>query len=319
ILIRGGAFAYPFNRLRATSKATAQAVIFEKLLIIGSTEDFLLVRNWSLASGNNFNYHDDDAAARVAVLGWSAAIELFGDTALAGQMIRINNVPFEVVGVLSQKGRAPDGSNQDDFILVPLSTLQKRLTRYYRADSVQSIYVKTAGDGMFQQAKEEITVTLRDQHRLTAIQEDDFTVRDPTALATVATNIAGTLTTLLGAVASISLVVGSIGIMNIMLVTVTERTREIGLRKAIGASERLLMLQFLLEAIMIAVIGGVIGVVLAVVGGMVAVVRWDTPFYIAPWAVLLALAVSAGVGIIAGYYPARKAALMTPMDALRQF
>ncbi|WP_346353767.1 ABC transporter permease [Azotosporobacter soli] len=280
----------------------------------GTTPEFLSVRNFDLAAGSFFSSRDLDTRSRVAVLGQTTANSLFGDISPIGQMIRINKAPFRVIGLLTAKGQAAGGQDQDDAVLVPLTTAQERLMGI---TYVNSINVQAENSEVIDQVQRDITALLRQRHRLQPSVADDFTVRNLTAIMATAQETTGTITLLLGNIAAISLLVGGIGIMNIMLVSVTERTREIGIRKALGATYHNILLQFLIEAIVIGVTGGMLGILLGVASAHVisAVAGWNTVISVP--AIFAAFIVSVAIGLFFGLYPARKAALLDPIDALR--
>jgi len=280
----------------------------------GSTTDFLDVFNWNIASGAFFTSRDLDSRARVATLGQTVATNLFGDVNPVGQTIRINKAPFRVIGVFEPKGQSGMGTDQDDLIVVPLTTAQDRLMGI---TWVNTIGVQAASGDVINQVQDDITTLLRVRHRLPPSVPDDFTVRNLAAIMATAQETTNTMTIFLGVVGAISLIVGGIGIMNIMLVSVTERTREIGIRKALGATFNNILLQFLIEAIVIGVTGGLIGIFMGVAGAQVIsqVTGWAT---IISWtAIIASFGVSVLTGLFFGLYPARKAALLDPIDALR--
>ncbi len=285
-----------------------------KTSVQGTTPDFLAVRNFTMASGSFFTNSDDTARARVAVIGQTVATNLFGGAGAVGKTIRINKAPFRVVGVLASKGQSSMGQDQDDMILVPLATAQDRLMGITYLNNI-SIQAKNAE--VINKVQEDVTTLLRSRHHLATGVENDFTVRNLTALMATMTETTSTITLLLGNIAAISLLVGGIGIMNIMLVSVTERTREIGIRKALGATFRNVLMQFIIEAVAISVTGGLFGILVGVVGARIIswVAGWNT--VIAWWAIVGAFGVSVIIGLFFGIYPARKAALLDPIDALR--
>ena len=285
-----------------------------KTSVQGTTTDFLTVRNYSVSAGSFFSHSDDNSRARVAVLGRTVATNLFGAASPVGKTIRINQAPFRVVGVLSAKGQSSMGQDQDDLVLVPLSTAQDRLMGITYLNNI-SVQAKNAE--VINKVQEDVTTLLRSRHRLAAGVENDFTVRNMTALMATMTETTGTITVLLGNIAAISLLVGGIGIMNIMLVSVTERTREVGIRKALGATFRNVLLQFIIEAVAISVTGGLFGIAVGIIGARVIswVAGWNT--IVAWWAIVGAFGVSVLIGLFFGVYPARKAALLDPIDALR--
>lgn len=285
-----------------------------KTSVQGTTTDFLAVRNYVLSAGSFFSSRDDDSRARVAVLGQTVATNLFGGASPVGKMIRINKAPFRVVGVLASKGQSSMGQDQDDLVIVPLATAQDRLMGI---SYLNNISIQAKNSEVIDKVQEDVTSLLRTRHRLAATVENDFTVRNMTALMATMTETTGTITVLLGNIAAISLLVGGIGIMNIMLVSVTERTREIGIRKALGATFNNVLMQFVIEAIAISVTGGLFGIFVGVAGARIIslVAGWNT--VIAWWAIVGAFGVSVLIGLFFGIYPARKAALLDPIEALR--
>ena len=282
--------------------------------INGAGEDFVDIRSWDFADGGNFSAADVRASTKVAILGNTVATNLFGDASPVGQIVRIQNAPYVVVGLLKPKGMSMMGSDQDDVVLVPWSSALVRLTG---TDSFRAITVQVESSGQVEQVMEDIAALLRQRHHLRAGAEDDFHVHSQQEIMEMATSTAKTMTILLGAIAGVSLLVGGIGIMNIMLVSVTERTREIGVRMAVGARGSDILLQFLVEAVVLSVGGGLIGIGLGVgIAKIVsAKVGWNT--LVSPQSVVLAFAFSAAIGIFVGFYPARKAAGLDPIEALR--
>lgn len=280
----------------------------------GVDVDYLLIRDWDLASGSWFTPQDVRTGKKVAVLGKTVADQLFAGQDAVGQTIQIRNVPVQVIGVLEPKGQTPEGSDQDDVVLAPHTTVQQRLSRFR---FVSQILVSTSNQNDIPAAQDEMSAILRESHGLAQYEENDFEVRNQTQLADAASGTTEVMTLLLAAIASISLLVGGIGIMNIMLVSVTERTREIGIRMAIGARGSDVLVQFLIEAIVMSVLGGAIGVAIGFGGAALVanVTGWST--VVEPNTVVVALVFSAAVGIFFGFYPARKAAAMNPIDALR--
>jgi putative ABC transport system permease protein len=280
----------------------------------GGNEDYLAIRNWKLKSGENFTARDLLLADKVCLLGSSVVNVLFPDSDPVGQVIRVKNLPFRVVGTLAPKGQGQFGQDQDDIILAPYTTLQKKLLG---VQSLSQILVSARSSDDVEPTAVEITRLLRQRHRTNTPEDDDFTVRTVEEMAATRVDMANTMTMLLMSVASVSLLVGGIGIMNIMLVSVTERTREIGLRMAVGARTRDILRQFLAEAIGLSIVGGAIGVLLglAVSSGLTKGLGWPTD--ITPSSIVIAFAFAAAVGVFFGYYPARKAASLDPIDARR--
>jgi putative ABC transport system permease protein len=280
----------------------------------GVAPEFQQIRDWQVAEGRFLHEGDMDSAAKVAVIGQTVARQLFGNDDALDAVIRIRNIPFRVVGILGAKGQTGQGTDQDDTIMIPYTTMQKRLMRI---TWVQSIVVKAVSAERVEEAQEQITLLLRQRHRIGPEREDDFNVRNLSDIAEAATTTARVMAVLLGSVASISLLVGGIGIMNIMLVSVTERTREIGIRMAVGARSRDIMLQFLVEAVVMAATGGLIGILLGV-GSSEVIKQWaQWPTLIDPAIIAIAFLFSGAVGVFFGFYPAKKAASLDPIDALR--
>jgi putative ABC transport system permease protein len=280
----------------------------------GVAPEFQQIRDWQVAEGRFLHEGDMDSAAKVAVIGQTVARQLFGNDDALDAVIRIRNIPFRVVGVLGAKGQTGQGTDQDDTIMIPYTTMQKRLMRI---TWVQSIVVKAVSAERVEEAQEQIILLLRQRHRIGPEREDDFNVRNLSDIAEAATTTARVMAVLLGSVASISLLVGGIGIMNIMLVSVTERTREIGIRMAVGARSRDIMLQFLVEAVVMAATGGLIGILLGV-GSSEVIKQWaQWPTLIDPAIIAIAFLFSGAVGVFFGFYPAKKAANLDPIDALR--
>lgn len=286
-------------------------------IITGTTPNYFAVGNWKIESGTIFTESDLRSAARVVVLGSVTAKNLFGDEDPVGKTIRITNRPFLVVGVLMAKGQSLTGRDQDDNVLIPITTSERQITGNQFPGSIRYMMVQGKSAGDMDIAEIEITQLLRQRHRIAKGKENDFTVRNLTAIADVATDAAKVMSIVLGAIASVSLLVGGIGIMNIMLVSVTERTREIGIRMAIGANRRAILTQFLLEAMMICIMGGVIGLLVGIGGAWVVSRVADMLIVITVGMVGLAFLFSSAVGIFFGFYPAKKAASLKPVDALR--
>lgn len=282
--------------------------------ISGVTPAFTSVRNWRPAQGDFFTDDDLRRRAKVAVLGKTVASNLFGETDPLGGRIRIRGVTFTVLGVMESKGAGGPMGDRDDAVFVPLTTAQYRL---FGVTYVRSIYVQTSDAGDMTAVAQEVTNLLRTRHRIASGREDDFTVRSQADIIQALTGVAQTMTLLLGGVAAVALIVGGIGIMNIMLVSVTERTREIGIRKAVGARRADILLQFLVESATIGVTGGLIGIALGTLGSklITQLAGWAT--LISMQAVVLAFTFSVAVGVFFGLYPARRAAMLDPIEALR--
>jgi len=303
-------------------RGTAQ-VVYGNLnwatVIQGVTPDYFEARDWPVVDGRAINPEDVEGATKIALLGQTTALNLFGESEPLGQIIRIKKVPFTVVGVLSRKGQNSWGQDQDDVIMIPISTAKKKVLGASQANprAVGSISIKIRPDEDMAEAENQIRALLRQRHRLQPFQDDDFWLRNLSEVLQTQEESSKVMTYLLAAIASVSLLVGGIGIMNIMLVSVTERTREIGLRMAVGARRRHILLQFLIEAITLSLIGGIIGIALGL-GGSRAIsyfAEWRT--LVAPESIVIAFGFAAGIGIFFGFYPARKASRLDPIEALR--
>ncbi len=286
-------------------------------MVYGVTPDYFSIKTWDTESGSLFGEVEIRSLSRVVVMGRTVARNLFGDMDPIGQTIRIRNKPFEVIGILADKGSDLGGGDQDDAVFIPLSTARQQVIRTWFPGSVNMIMVQAAGPEVMKDVDYDLQQTLRIRHRIREDQEDDFTVRDLSAIAEAAQGIATMLTLLLGAIGSISLLVGGIGIMNIMLVSVTERTREIGIRMALGAKRRDVLLQFLTEAIVICVCGGAMGVALAYAGSVAVTKLSPLAVSISASGVIIAFSFSAIIGIFFGFYPAKRASALKPVEALR--
>jgi len=285
--------------------------------ITGTTASFLNVRDWQLASGRGFNEQDVRTATKVALVGQTIVEKLFGDIDPVGQVIRIKNIPFTIIGVLAEKGQSPQGTDQDDAVFVPVTTAQKKLFGVSFPGSVRTIMVKAKSAQDLPDAEQQINDLLRQRHRIGPRQDNDFTVRNLTQILQTAQQQSQVMGLLLGAIASVSLLVGGIGIMNIMLVSVTERTREIGIRMAVGARTLDIRLQFIVEAVTLSLIGGIMGIVVGAASSQLISVLAGWPTAVSIVAIVTAFLFSGFVGIFFGFYPAYKASLLNPIDALR--
>ena len=282
--------------------------------VVGESENYLKIRSWKLAAGSMFNERDVRSAAKVAVIGAKTANELFGPLNPVGQSVRIKNIPFVIIGLLESKGAGMGGMNQDDRIVIPYTTAMKRITgdKYLR-----SVNVQIASADRMEIAQKQITSLLRQRHRLGDGKDDDFNIFNQKEIADTVNSISKVITLLLGSVAGISLVVGGIGIMNIMLVSVTERTREIGIRIAVGAQPGDIRLQFLIEAVTLSLLGGLIGVLAGIGASRLVAIVADFQAIVSASSIVLAFGVSTAIGVFFGFYPAHKAATLNPIEALR--
>jgi putative ABC transport system permease protein len=285
--------------------------------VYGTSPAMLNIREWPLFSGRPFTDQDVRSATKVCLLGQTVVENLFGSIDPIGQVIRIKKIPFTVIGVLERKGQSPQGQDQDDTIYIPVTTAQKKIFGTRFPGMVRSVMVKGKSADDLDAAERQITELLRQRHRIGPKQENDFTVRNLTQIMQVAEQSTKVMTLLLGAIASVSLLVGGIGIMNIMLVSVTERTREIGIRMAVGAKTWDIRLQFIIEALTLSLIGGIIGIIAGISGSKIisTVAGWST--IVSFPSIFLAFGFSGLVGIFFGFYPAYKASLLNPIDALR--
>ena len=279
--------------------------------IMGESPDYPQIRSWGMAEGAMFSDQDVRSVAKVAVLGKTVVDQLFPDTDPLGQTVRIRDIPFKIIGVLASKGFNLFGQDQDDTIVIPYTSHLKRVSRH---PNINSILVQAASAQTIDKVQQDITDLLMQRRRG---REQDFTVRNQVEIAQAATATSETMTKLLGGIAGVSLIVGGIGIMNIMLVSVTERTREIGIRLAVGAHGRDVLLQFLIEAVILSSLGGIIGVALGIGASQIVSIRNGWPVAVSTSSVIVAVAFSAAVGVFFGFYPARKAAQLDPIEALR--
>ena len=286
--------------------------------VIGTVPDYFNIRSWNVEEGYVFTETDIRSATRVALIGKTVAENLFGDeTSPVGKTIRIKNNPFIILGVLERKGQSLDGRDQDDTVIVPISTAQRKVFGNQIPGSVRMIMAQAKSEKVMSIAEDSINGLLRQRHNIRESMDNDFSLRNLTAMANTAAETTKTMSLLLGAIASISLLVGGIGIMNIMLVSVTERTREIGIRMAIGARERDILLQFLLEACAISIVGCFIGVMIGLGGAYMIEKAFGLEIQVSMNSIALAFSVAASVGVFFGFYPASKAAKLHPIEALR--
>jgi putative ABC transport system permease protein len=284
----------------------------------GVTPEYQTVRDWPMADGRFLSKQDEEGATTSAVLGQTVVQNLFGPGQNpVDQVIRIKNVPFRVVGILTPKGQSTQGNDQDDAIFIPFSTGERKVFGTSRLGMVGAIMVSAVSPAAIPEAERQITELLRERHRLRRGQDNDFTIRNLADIAATAQSTNQVMSLLLSSVASVSLVVGGIGIMNIMLVSVTERTREIGIRMAVGAKRRDILTQFLLEAVVLSTLGGLCGAVVGIIGSKLVSALAAWPTIVPPEAVALAILFSGAVGVFFGFYPARKAAHLDPIQALR--
>jgi putative ABC transport system permease protein len=283
--------------------------------IYGVLNSYFDIRQLNIESGSNFTSSDERAAAKVCVVGQTVIKNLFGEnTNPIGQTIRINSNPFKIIGILEVKGQNTFGQDQDDVIIAPFSTVQKRMLS---GNYINSIFASALSEELINDAVDEITMVIRQKHKLAATDEDDFTVRTQQDIANIFGSISKVMTILLASIASISLLVGGIGIMNIMLVSVTERTHEIGIRLAVGAKSLDVLIQFMIESIFISFLGGLIGIVLGILVSILVARFGGWPISVTAFSIVLSFLFSTIVGVFFGWYPARKAANMNPIDALR--
>ena len=300
-------------------RASAQVIYGENnwsTQVSGVGTGFIAVRGWNVGSGTFFTEEDVHAGKRVVILGQTVVDNLFPGIDPIGKTMRVKNMSFKVIGVMEKKGSNSMGQDQDDILIMPYTTVRRTLQNSV-FNNVNQLLVSLHDMGDLEEAKTEFTAMLRQRHRLKAGKEDDFSIRDMTEITEMVTSISSTITVLLGAVASISLIVGGIGIMNIMLVSVTERTKEIGLRMAIGARPIDILMQFLLEAMTLACVGGLLGTILGIVGAKMVGNIQNWPILITESSVAVSFAFSAVVGVFFGFYPAYRASNLNPIDCLR--
>ena len=283
----------------------------------GTTSAFLIIRDWKITQGREMTQSEVDTGQKVCLLGSTVATTLFGDDDPTGKQVRIKGIPFTVIGLLATKGRSAQGSDQDDVVIMPITTAQRKILGTSFPGTVGPVLVQAKSESLLPKAQEEISALLDQRHHISPSKERDFTVRNLSEILAVSQQSTKVMSMLLGAVASISLIVGGIGIMNIMLVSVTERTREIGIRMAIGAREGDILLQFLAEAVLLTVLGGLIGIAIGVATAYIISALLGWPTLVSGAAIGMAVAFSSAIGIFFGYYPARKAARLNPIDALR--
>ncbi|MCF0248590.1 MAG: ABC transporter permease [Synergistes sp.] len=285
--------------------------------VVGSTQDYSYVQEQSIAKGRDVSASDVRQGAKVAVIGQTIADKLFPGEDPIGKIVRVNKIPFTVIGLYESKGLSADGYDQDDLVLVPLTAAQRRLVRWRTAGRIGNIYIKGVSMEALRYIQNETEALLRERHKIKAGEPDDFAVRNVTQMLEARRQTTTIMSMLLGSIAFISLVVGGIGIMNIMLVSVTERTREIGIRMAVGATEKDIRMQFLIEAVVLSMVGGTIGILLGVGAGYALSSFTSAPPVFTLYSILLAFFFSAMVGIGFGFYPAYKASLLNPIDALK--
>lgn len=283
----------------------------------GTTASYLFIRNYEISSGRNFVPEDIKNNTKVAIIGNTIATELFGDMDPINKTMRIGNVPFKIIGLLKTKGQSGMGMDQDDLVFIPITTAQKKVFGTAFPGTVKMINVKAQNSEVLDIAQEDITELLQIRHRIGKHQENDFEIRNLAEMQETIKSSARTMSILLGAIASVSLLVGGIGIMNIMLVSVTERTKEIGIRMAIGAKASDIRIQFLIESFLLSIIGGVVGVILGILGAKIVDLTGAMTVAVSGASIALALGFSGAIGVIFGYYPAYKASLLNPIDALR--
>jgi len=284
--------------------------------VLGTSPEMIEIRGWAVSSGRPFTEQELDGAVKVCVLGKTVADNLFAGIDPVGQVVRIQKIPFTVTGVLMPKGQTTWGQDQDDIVFVPLTTAQRQLFGQAFPGMVRNIAVQAWGPDEVKQVETQIIELLRQRHRIQPNQDDDFSVRNLTEMMSSREESANVMSILLGSIASISLIVGGIGIMNIMLVSVTERTREIGIRMAVGAKSRDILFQFLIESLILSLAGGILGIGIGMIGTIILSSFTQWPILFSPQAIFLAFFFAGSVGVFFGFYPARKASLLNPIDAL---
>lgn len=285
--------------------------------VAGTTASYLSIRNYEISDGRNFVPEDIKNTTKVAIIGNTVATELFGDMDPLNKTIRIENIPFKVIGTLKTKGQSGMGMDQDDLVFIPITTAQKKVFGTAFPGTISMINVQAQNADIMTALEEDINGILRKRHNIGKNQEDDFQIRNLAEMQETIKSSARTMSMLLGAIASVSLLVGGIGIMNIMLVSVTERTKEIGIRMAIGAKASDIRIQFLIESFLLSVIGGLIGVLIGVLGAKAIQIFSEMSISISIFSIFLSLGFSGAIGVLFGYYPAYKASLLNPIDALR--
>ena len=283
----------------------------------GTTGAYLFIRNYEIASGRNFVHEDTQNSSKVAIIGNTVATELFGDVDPINKTMRIGNVPFKIIGLLKTKGQSGMGMDQDDLVFIPITTAQKKVFGTAFPGTVNMINVKATDSDILETTQSDITEILKNRHHIGKTQDNDFEIRNLAEMQETIKSSAKTMSILLGAIASVSLLVGGIGIMNIMIVSVTERTKEIGIRMAIGAKGSDICIQFLIEAFLLSIIGGIVGVIVGVIGAKSIEIFSTMNISISGFSIALSLGVSGAIGLIFGLWPAYKASKLNPIDALR--
>ena len=285
--------------------------------VTGTNSDYIKIRDWEILYGRNFFSEELKNSSKVAIIGNTVSNELFGDVNPVNKTIRIGNVPFKVIGLLKPKGQNGMGQDEDDIVFIPILTAQKKVFGSEFPNTVNMIMVKTVDDNQLNVAEQQITEILRRRHKIGSNGLDDFEVRNLAQMQETIKSSAKTMSILLGAIASVSLMVGGIGIMNIMLVSVTERTKEIGIRMAIGATTFDIRLQFLIESLLLSLFGGVIGIITGVLGAVLIRTLTGTNIFITGFSIIISIGFSALIGVTFGFYPAYRASLLNPIEALR--